>query len=59
MRNAYTILIRKPEVKRPLVRLWSRWEANIKIDVKETGMRMWTGFIWFRIRSKFGLLLTQ
>jgi hypothetical protein len=34
MRNAYTILVRKPEGKRPLRRLKNRWEDNIKMDVK-------------------------
>jgi hypothetical protein len=30
MRNAYTILVVKPEGKRPLGRLWCRLENNIK-----------------------------
>jgi hypothetical protein len=30
MRNAYNILILKPEGKRPLGRLRRRWEDNIK-----------------------------
>jgi len=36
MRNAYTILIRKPDWKRPIGRLRRRWEDNIKMDLRET-----------------------
>jgi hypothetical protein len=32
-RNAYRILVGKPEGKRPLGRLRRRWVDNIKIDV--------------------------
>jgi hypothetical protein len=34
-RNAYRNLVRKPERNRPLGRLKSRWEDNIKMDVRE------------------------
>jgi hypothetical protein len=34
--NAYSILVGKSEGKRPLGRLKSRWEGNIKIDLRET-----------------------
>jgi hypothetical protein len=37
MRNAYKILMGKTEKKRPLVRLRSRWEDNIRIDIKGIG----------------------
>jgi hypothetical protein len=33
-RNAYGILVGKPEGKRPLGRLGSRWVDNIKMDLK-------------------------
>jgi hypothetical protein len=36
-RNAYRILVREPEGKRPLGTPRRRWENNIKIDVTETG----------------------
>jgi hypothetical protein len=36
-RNAYRILVRKPEGKRPLRRTRRRWVDNIKIDLKEIG----------------------
>jgi hypothetical protein len=32
MRNAYTILVGKPEGKRPLGRPRRRWKDNIKMD---------------------------
>jgi hypothetical protein len=34
-RNARTILVEKPEEKRPLGRRSRRWEDNIKMDLRE------------------------
>jgi hypothetical protein len=34
-RNAYRILVEKPEGKRPLGRSRRRWVDNIKMDLKE------------------------
>jgi len=31
----YKILVGKPERKRPLGRLWRRWQDNIRIDLRE------------------------
>jgi hypothetical protein len=36
-RNAYRILVGKPEGKRPLGRPRCRWVDNIKIDLREIG----------------------
>ncbi|KAJ4440260.1 hypothetical protein ANN_08399 [Periplaneta americana] len=36
-RNAYRVLVGRPEVKRPLGRLRRRWEGNIKMDLREVG----------------------
>jgi hypothetical protein len=36
-RNAYRILVGKPEQKRPLRRRRSRWENNTKMDLKRWG----------------------
>jgi hypothetical protein len=33
-----------------------RWEDNIKIELKERGGRVWSGFIWLRIGTGDGLL---
>jgi hypothetical protein len=37
-RNSCRILVGKPEGKRPLGRTRSRWEDNIKIDLKRNSM---------------------
>jgi hypothetical protein len=34
-RNAYTVLVGKPEGKRPLERSRRRWENNIRMDLRE------------------------
>ncbi|KAJ4448105.1 hypothetical protein ANN_10117 [Periplaneta americana] len=36
-RNAYSVLVGRPEVKRPLGRPRRRWEDNIKMDLREVG----------------------
>jgi hypothetical protein len=40
MGNAYNILVRKPERKKPLERSRRRWEDNLRIDLMEIG---WEG----------------
>jgi hypothetical protein len=35
LRNTYSILVGKPEVKRPFGRHRRRWEDNVRIDVRE------------------------
>jgi hypothetical protein len=52
-RNAYRILVGKPEGKRPLGRPRRRWEDNIRMDLREIG---WTGLIWLRIGTSGGPL---
>jgi hypothetical protein len=42
-RNAYRILVGKPEGKRPLERPRHRWVDNIKMDLRETE---WDGVDW-------------
>jgi hypothetical protein len=42
-RNAYRVLVGKPEGKRQLGRSRRRWVDNIKIDIRETG---WDGMDW-------------
>jgi hypothetical protein len=39
MRDACKILVEKPEDQRKLVRLISVWEDNIKMDLRETGLK--------------------
>jgi hypothetical protein len=42
-RNAYRILVGKPQGKRPLGRSRRRWEDNIKTDLRDT---VWDGMDW-------------
>jgi hypothetical protein len=42
-RNAYRILVRKPERKRPLGRPRHKWVDNIKINLRKKG---WDGMDW-------------
>jgi hypothetical protein len=42
-RNAYRILVGKPEGKRPLGRPRRMWADNIKMDLREIG---WDGMDW-------------
>jgi hypothetical protein len=42
-RNAYRILVGKPEGKRPLGRPRCKWEDNIRMDLRERG---WCGMDW-------------
>jgi hypothetical protein len=42
-RNAYRILVGKPEGKRPLERPRRGWVDNIKMDLREIG---WDGVYW-------------
>jgi hypothetical protein len=43
MKNAHTVLVVKPEVKRPLGRHRRRWEDNIRMNPREIG---WEGVDW-------------
>jgi hypothetical protein len=45
-RNAYTILVGKPEGKRPLGRPRRRWVDNIKVYLGEIG---WDGVDWIEL----------
>jgi hypothetical protein len=47
-RNLYSVLVGKPEGKRPLERPRLRWEDGIKTDLREIG-RGWSVFSWLRI----------
>jgi hypothetical protein len=53
-RNAYRLLVWKPEGKRPLGRPRRRWMYNIKMDLRERGWGglYWTGLIQDRDRWK-------
>jgi len=48
IRNAYKILVGKPEGMRPLGRPRCRWEDKNRWDLWDIGW-MWTKYIWLRI----------
>jgi hypothetical protein len=58
-KNAYRILVGKPEGKRPLGRSRHRWVDNIKMDLREIG---WDGMDWFDLaqdRNQFRALVNM
>jgi hypothetical protein len=48
-RNVYRVLVGKPEGKRPLGRPRRIWENGIKMDLREIGWGVWSGFTWLRL----------
>jgi hypothetical protein len=54
-RNAYRILVGKPEEKRPLGRPRCRLVDNIKMDFRQIGWMVWIGLTWLRIGISGGL----
>jgi hypothetical protein len=55
-RNVYRVLVGKPEGKRPLEIPRRRLEYGIKMDLREIGLGVWSGFTWLRIGIVGGLL---
>jgi hypothetical protein len=45
----YKVLVGKPEGERPLGRPSCRWEDGIRMDPRNTGLGVWSGFSWLRI----------
>jgi hypothetical protein len=45
-RNVYTVLMGKPEGKRPLERPRRRWEDGIRMDLRENG---WGWVEWIQV----------
>jgi hypothetical protein len=50
-RNAYRILVGKPQGRRPLGRLRCRWVNNTKLDIRE---REWSGMAWIDLDQDRG-----
>jgi hypothetical protein len=48
-RKVYRVLAEKPKRKRPLGRPTHRWKDGIRIDLREIGWGVWSGFILLRI----------
>jgi hypothetical protein len=55
-RNAYRMMVGKPEGKRPLGRPRHRWVDNIKMDLTEMNGVVLVGSIWLRIGTSGELL---
>jgi hypothetical protein len=56
-RNAYKILVGKPEGRRPPGTPRCRWVDNIKINLRQREDEVvWIGLIWLRIGTSGGLL---
>ena len=55
-RGVYSVLVGKPERKRPSGRPRRKRENNIKMDLQEEECRAWTGSIWLRIGTGGGHL---
>jgi hypothetical protein len=50
-RSSYGVLVGKPEGKGSLEGPRHIWDGNIKIDLREAGLEVWSGFIWLRIET--------
>jgi hypothetical protein len=48
-RNVHSVLVGRPEGKKPLGRRRRRWEDGMKMDLREIGFGMLIGFTWLRI----------
>jgi hypothetical protein len=55
-RNAYILLVGKPEGKRPLGRPRRRWVDNIRMDLGEVGWGDVDWIVWLRIGTGGELL---
>ena len=55
-RGVYRVLLGKPEGRRPLGRPRSRWVDNIRTDLQEVDVGIWTGLGWPRIETGDGRL---
>jgi len=55
-KSGYRVLIEKPEKKRLLGRPRCKWEDNIRMDLQEVRLGVWTGFIWLSTGTCGGLL---
>ena len=54
--GVYRVLVGKPERKKPLGRPRRRWVDNIRADLQELDVGIWTGLGWPRIETVGGRL---
>jgi hypothetical protein len=57
VRGAYNILVGRPEGRRPLGRPRSRWEDNIKMDLREIGFGDMDWIRWAQDRDRWRALV--
>ena len=56
-RNAYKVLVGRPEGKRPIGTTRRRWKDNIKMDLKEVGwVMLGAGWTLLKIGTNDGLM---
>jgi hypothetical protein len=55
-RNVYRVLVEKSEGKRSLERPRRSWEDGIKMEFRDVGWWVWSGFAWLRKGTDGGLL---
>jgi hypothetical protein len=48
-RKLYRVLVGNPEGKKPLRRPRSRWGYRMRMDLRETGWRGWSGLNWLGV----------
>jgi hypothetical protein len=48
-RKVYRVLVRKPKGKRQLDSPTCRWEDGIRMDLRDIGCGVWSGFTWLRM----------
>jgi hypothetical protein len=56
MENAYKIVVRRPEDRRPLGRPGSIWDSNIKTGLKEQRVTVWSGVDCLSVGFSGGIL---
>jgi hypothetical protein len=56
MRQAYKIIVGKPEGTRPLRKPTRRWEGDVRMYRRESGWDVVDLFIWLKTVTSVGLL---
>jgi hypothetical protein len=54
--GVYSFLVGKPEGRRPLGRPRRKWDKNIKMDLQDVGVGLWTVSSWLSIGTGGGHL---
>jgi hypothetical protein len=57
-KKVYKVLVRNPEKKRQLGGPNGRWDGT-KMDLRETGWRVWGGFTWLGVRDRWRTLMNM